>query len=210
MGLRAALEMTLSDDAPLSKLDDFVWQSLAAAASSKRHPWNWGIVSSVDAQGRPQGRTVILRDAIAESCTIDFHTDVRSAKTDQLDNGISWVFYAENQQVQLRVRGRADIIGGAEADQVWQKVPVRSRSAYVSRMAPGIPFEGDQPPPTDDRQVTEETSERGREYFRIIRTHVTQMDLLYLRREGHVRAQLDFEPPAGSKPRQSAANWILP
>ncbi|MEM6473831.1 MAG: pyridoxamine 5'-phosphate oxidase family protein [Planctomycetota bacterium] len=202
--------MILSNPEPLDHLHDFVWQSLRAAASSGRHPWSWGVITTADRDGQPNARTVILRQADEELAIIDFHTDVRSSKIAEMDNpSVAWVFYAESQKIQLRLTGFAKVINGEQADSAWKQTTLRSRSAYVSLASPGSESRGEQPPSTEDRQVNQEESERGREYFRVVRTFVREADLLYLRREGHVRARLNYRDSHATGPKASPS-WLVP
>jgi hypothetical protein len=97
------------------------------------------------------------------------------------------------------------VINGDEADRAWQATPLRSRAAYLSIPTPGAATEGSQPPETSDRQTTLAESERGRDNFRIVRTRVDSVDLLYLREGGHVRAKLSY--PADSA---VIADWVVP
>ena len=195
MGVRAAFDLALGSEDPLSEIDPLVWQNLAAGAASKRHPWNEGFFSTVlvdDAGlGRPRTRTVILRRVDRELRTIDFHTDVRSSKVGELKcPHVCWLFYAADTKMQLRVEGTAELIDGAEADEAWARTPLGSRPAYLSIERPGLPVEASTPPDTSDRVVSASESERGRTNFRIVRTTVTSVGLAVFAK-GRSRASQD-------------------
>lgn len=212
MSLRAAIETVLSSDKPLEKIDEYLWHSLRAGASSPRHVWNWGVFSTSDGQ-QTYSRTVILRSADPTNVTLDFHTDVRSEKLMQLDRcGVAWLFYSANDKIQLRLIGKAAVINDERADLAWKETSLRSRSAYVSLEPPGKTHHDPHPPSTDDRDVTQEESERGREHFRIVRTQVSGADLLYLRREGHHRIVLDYAPGSGQGENavSPSVRWVIP
>jgi hypothetical protein len=214
MGLRSAFDAVLVAPEPLAQLDELIWQSMGAGARSSRHPWNEGVLSTVDVDAgglpAPRVRTVILRGVDRQSCTIDCHTDARSAKVRQLDYWerkpqASWLFYSSSIKIQLRLEGTAELINDETADEAWNQTSLLSRSAYVSIEPPGLPHDGEQPPSTGDRIVTQLESERGRANFRILRTTIRRADLLYLRRSGHVRAQLDY-----ARPDRVSATWVVP
>jgi hypothetical protein len=210
MGLRSAFDLLLASDDPLGGMDPLIWQSLSGGASSKRHPWNEATFSTVavDSAGRvgPKSRTVILRGVDRTKRRIDFHTDLRSAKIEQLDNeNVCWLFYASATKIQLRLEGTASLVSGDEVEQAWQQTTTRSRAAYVSLDPPGSVATGTQPPDTSDRKVSRSESERGRSHFAIVRTVVRRADWLYLRREGHVRAELLYRDSG-----RCDVHWLVP
>jgi pyridoxine/pyridoxamine 5'-phosphate oxidase len=210
MALQSAFDLLLGSEQPLAGMEDLIWQSLSAGASSKRHPWNEASFSTIDVVSAeapvPKTRTVILRDVSREALTLDLHTDARSAKVTELEcPNVCWTFYAPGTKVQLRASGTAEIINDERADRVWRDVPLASRSAYVSLKSPGLAVDQDAPPDTSDREVSEQESERGRAHFRIVRTTVKQFDWLYLRRGGQVRAMLEYESAEDCR-----ARWLVP
>ena len=210
MGLQSAFDSLLSSEDPLSQINAMIWQSLAAGAASPKHPWHEGAFSTitVDPSGQvhPRTRTVILRSVDLKRRTIDFFTDARSAKVDQLQHpSVAWLFYASASKIQLRLQGSAMVIGGEEADAAWEQTSLASRSAYLSMTHPGNPSDSLQPPDTSDRNVSLAVSERGRVNFRIVQTTVETVDWLYLRRQGHVRARLDYR-----NEERVHASWLVP
>lgn len=210
MGLRSAFDMLLDSDEPKSGLEDLIWQSLVAGAASNKHPWNLGMFATVTNVGTkgasPKARVVVLRDALPEKRTVDFHTDVRSQKVSELKNqNVAWLFYVPSTQIQLRMEGTATVIDGEEADHWWAKTNLGSRASYLSMETPGVAARGSCPPSTTDRLVTEDESERGRANFRIVRTQIGSVDWLYLRNTGHVRAKIDYGDPS-----DVVCNWVVP
>jgi hypothetical protein len=199
---------------PLSGLDSLIWQSLTAGAESSNHPWNLGFLSTIDGFSRdsvrPRTRTVVLRDANRQSLTIDCHTDVRSGKVRQLTaqsqpSPVSWLFYEASTKIQLRLDGVAEVVNDDEADRAWQRTMLETRSSYLSIRTPGERSDGDQAPETDDRFVSQAASERGRANFRIVRMHVIHADWLFLRREGHLRAKIDYDAEG-----KADVYWVVP
>ncbi len=222
MSLKDAFDRLLDRDHPLDGIDDLVWEHLTAAGESSKHVWRTGGLVTTQPTGSasavsddaadslstsgaaPSARTVIVRRADASSRTIDCHTDLRSGKIDDLDasNLVAWLFYDHDSKIQLRLGGTAaHFHQGDEVDRAWQATPLASRSAYVTLRRPGVAIPGDRPPDGSDRRVDQETSERGRENFTILRTSVTWADWLYLRSGGHVRARVDYGV-------SGAANWV--
>ena len=214
MALQSEFDSLLDSSDPLTGLDRLIWNNLSAGSQSSQHPWRLGSLSTVqvtdESRVLPQSRTVVLRHADSNARLVECHTDVRSGKVSQLQQGqsgsdASWLFYEHGTRIQLRLNGVTHVINGDEADRAWRATPLRSRAAYLSIPIPGEPTQGSGPPDTSDRQTTLAESERGRENFRIVRTRVDTVDLLYLREGGHVRAKLSY-------PVDSAVtvNWVVP
>ena len=210
MSLQAAFDLLLGADEPLLELDQFVWQSLSEGVQSKGHPWNeadFATIDITDGAAAPRSRTVILRGADQASRTLDCYTDVRAGKVTQIQASggeVCWLFYKPTTKIQLRLEGVASIIDGPTADEAWQQTPLQSREAYLSLATPGNAVPGVHPPDTGDRKVSEPSSERGRENFRIVHTRITKGDLLYLRAGGHVRAQFSY-----SDSGQAHSTWVV-
>ena len=212
MGLQAAFDLLLASESALKGLDALIWQSLAAAATSAKHPWTNGClttISTIDGERPcPSSRTVVLRRCDVAARTIDCYTDVRSSKVNELESrggAVCWLFYHPSTKIQLRLQGSANVVNDKQADAEWETVSLRSRSAYLSVEPPGKAVVNPQPPSTDDRFVEQEESERGRENFRLIRTQVETVDWLYLRQGGHVRASLEY---GGKESVQES--WLVP
>ena len=214
VGLSTAFDLQLNSDDPISGMDSLIWNHLSAGAESSEHPWNLGFLSTIDRSTgdvvRPRSRTVVLRDARRQSLTLECHTDVRSEKVRQVTSQpapspVSWLFYEASTKIQLRLDGVAEVIDGSEADAAWQRTMLQTRSSYLSIRTPGERYAGHQPPKTDDRNVSQAESERGRAHFRIVRMRVEQADWLYLRRQGHVRAKIDYDAEG-----RADVYWVVP
>lgn len=192
----------------LEELDALIWRILADAVSSPDHPWNLAAFSTVSSTSTPACRTVVLREANSAARTIACYTDVRSQKVDDLHSQkrphAAWMFYDRDSKIQLRIEGETQVISGAEADQAWNDTSVESRAAYLSIATPGLVTEERSPPDTGDRIVSRDQSERGRQNFRIVRSDVRHIDWLYLKRDGHMRATINYLDG------QPVARWLVP
>lgn len=213
MGLQSAFDLLLGQSRPLVGIDDLIWNSLSAGAGSPKHSWNLGTIVTIASSpaSSPAARTVVLRRADAATRTVDCHTDRRSQKFQHISswNGpaaVSWHFYDASSKVQLRLNATATVIRQGDVwDEAWASTPLRSRSAYVSVARPGTSVESDAPPDVSDRIVDWDESERGRDHFVVVRTQVQSADLLYLKREGHVRALVRYDEKG-----IASASWLVP
>lgn len=214
MSLRASFDTILAAPRPLELLDDWVWDGLVAGSLSIRHAWSTAAFSTVERRDSgvyaPRSRTVVSRRVNRDMRTLEFFTDVRSAKIHQLqsEHGVAevcWLFYRPSTLIQLRVEGRAELLTGEAEEAAWWTTPLRSREVYSSIEPPGLVRSSFQPPETTDRELTESELKRGRENFRVVRTTVATADVLYLKREGHVRARIVYRD--GETP---ATHWVVP
>jgi pyridoxine/pyridoxamine 5'-phosphate oxidase len=231
MSLRTAFDSILNSPKPLDQLDGWLWQTLAAGVGSKRHAWNHGAFSTVEANRSgmlsPKTRTVILRRVNRENRSLDLYTDVRASKVHQLQptewsSGVAaegvggasrrganacWLFYRHSTKIQVRIEGHAATLGYDEEQAAWDAMPLRSRGMYASIEPPGLVLPSTQPPETSDRELSEVESQRGRENFRVVRTTAFLADILYLRREGHVRARIEYGVGGD---QASSPHWVVP
>ena len=211
MSLYSVFEDALQSSDSLTRVEASIWESLNAASGSNHHGWHSGSLNTVSLQDgsvdRVNSRTVILRAVDMEMRTIDCHTDVRSEKVSDLRtcSCASWTFYDPQSRIQLRLGGHAVVIDDAQADDAWQNTSLSSRAAYLSLATPAKESRDRSPPPTDDRFVSQEESDRGRENFRIVRMTVKTCDWLYLRREGHVRVRASYADPLNPE-----VCWLVP
>lgn len=211
MDMIAAADEMLARGSALSGLHDFVWSVMAAGVRESGHPWSYGSVSTVakrvDGSFSPRSRIVILRGVDPTSRSLDFYTDVRSAKVDEIfaASSVSWLFYDVESKIQLRLEGTAEVVQGAIADAAWSATPLASRAAYLSITRPGNRASSETPPDVSDRSTSLEDSERGRLSFRVVRTTVQRIDWLYLRGAGHVRAEIEYDPTG-----TPSVTWLVP
>jgi hypothetical protein len=98
--------------------------------------------ATVSAAGRPEVRTVVLRDLGADGSP-SFASDARSTKMGPLGDG-GWLelcLWRPEVGVQLRLLGRARVHSAddAHALAVWTALPLDTRALFFSE-APGVPL----------------------------------------------------------------------
>ena len=152
MGLQTAFDLLLSSEKPLDGIDALIWQSLEGGAAVNKHPWSIGCVMTIkktdDDSLCPSGRTVVLRRCDAVARTVDFYTDVRSAKVEEIElseGALCWLFYEPSTRIQLRLQGNATVVNDHRADVAWEAVTLQSRSEYLSADPPGKQVWSQQP-----------------------------------------------------------------
>jgi len=119
---------------------DHAWIMLGRGVRDRRSPFHTPTLATIDADGAPEARTIVLRGAMRETATLRFHTDRRSHKPFQLerDPRCSVHVYDHAAKIQLHLRGAARLHGeGDVADTAWTGSRARSRECYAQIAAPG-------------------------------------------------------------------------
>ncbi len=148
----------------------------------------------------------MLRKVDAEARWLQIHTDRRSHKVAEIaaNPGVAVHFYDPAAKIQLRVRGTATVHGDGPdpvADAAWAATRSFSRACY--RIDPGPGTALDRP---DGYAMPEpEDPEVGRETFRVLRVHVSEIEWLYLAARGHRRARFAWDADATLR-----AAWLTP
>jgi len=195
-----------------SKLDAAeieAWRMLEAGARSAKRAFHTPVLATVDAEGAPQARTVVLREADASTRVLRANTDQRSPKAAQLrhDSRVQMLFYDPDAKVQVRVTATAELLSdGPHKDAAWETSALGSRVCYLATEAPGstqaAPTSGLPDHADRGQRVAADLLEVGRENFSVMRFHVEQLDWLYLDSKGHRRAQFNY--------RTGTRYWVIP
>lgn len=121
-----------------------IWLELQRATQDRHHDWRTPVLSSVDLQGVPQARTVVLRQADPTTRQLMFYTDSRSPKVAELQNApqSALVFWSKRLGWQLRVQARVRVeTTGPLLDAAWARVSQSAAAGdYLSTHAPGSPL----------------------------------------------------------------------
>lgn len=175
-------------------IPDTVWASLHAAASDRSHPMRLCTVATINGDGLPDARLLVLRGALREQSQLWFHTDCRAPKIAQLASrpGICIVTYDPRAGIQLRVYGHAVIhTNDAVAARHWEQTELAVRYAYGATSPPGTPIPVRDPRMASRRRKrTTQELEEGRQHFAVIDVAVTSVDWLQVSESGDRRAVL--------------------
>ena len=179
-------------EADPSGLLDRIWQALHQATVERQHAWRTPVLATVDREGAPQARTVVLRHAAQSSATLHVYTDRRSPKVAQLaacPAGVL-VFWCPALSWQLRVRAAFTADDCSDCMQaVWSQVRhTRAAKDYLSAAAPGDPL------PAVGRLTSTEPQ------LAVLIGRVESIDWLEIGRDTHRRARFDHQ----------GASWLTP
>lgn len=181
-------------------------------ATDRRSEAHCPSVATLDANGLPSQRVMILRHVAWAARKLRFHTDARSAKTQTLPerNAASVLFYLPEAKIQLRLNGTISIAKvGDEIDQAWNNATLFARRAYMAIDAPGSsvdqPVSG-LPAYIEGRQPTENDITPARENFALLHVEFDTVEWLYLANSGHRRARWCWNESAA----HWTGNWLIP
>jgi len=199
-------------------LDELIhdcWVRLTRAVRDRRHPWRLPVLATVDGEGAPAARTVVLREVMREAAVLGCHTDRRSPKIEEIraDPRVAWTFYDPGSKLQVRARGRATVHLVTDDDPIalarWADTSLPSRRCYLAPHVPGTACDVPSPNLPDaleSRNPDAAESEAGRVNFAVLRTRVERFDVLALHAAGHERAAFEFDE-AGQVVRST---WLEP
>lgn len=189
---------------PVYNLQDtlrMAWERVEEGARKSRSPFHLFVLSTVDTEGRPQSRTVVLREASADGLWLRFNTDRRSSKfSEALANPSgSVVLYDPELKLQVRMAVRLQAIEGKALDDIWEATPSHSRKCYQVVGAPGNRLEVPEALEWDTASKDE-----GRSNFASFRAQVESLEVLALFASRHRRAQARYGAEG------VCAQWVVP
>ena len=159
-----------------------ILSELTEAGHKKDHPFRWPVLSTADAEGRPDARTVVLRSC--EEGIAAIYSDARTGKIQHLSAQphATLLFFDPARMLQVRASGEASVhCGDSLAESHWKKLPEGRRNEYQSSAAPGTNWT----PGAGERDET-----LGSRHFAVLYVRFQQLEVLQLAREEHQRVLL--------------------
>lgn len=163
---------------------------LTAATASARHPLHLATLATIDADGCPQARTVVLRHVDPARGEIRFHTDVRSPKVAAIrrDPRVALHWYDPAMRVQVRITAVAAIHhGDAVAADAWSRSAAMSRACYAAEPGPGTPLAAFPAAPV----APADGDDAGLRAFAVVACRFDAVELLCLHAVGHQRVRIN-------------------
>jgi pyridoxamine 5'-phosphate oxidase len=92
-------------------LEETIWRLLARGAIDAKHAFKLFSIATINADGLPDTRTVVLRSCDIAAKELCFHTDIRSGKIAHFKKQpeVCLLFWDHKQSLQLRVYGIVSI-----------------------------------------------------------------------------------------------------
>ena len=190
------------------EIEKKIWLLLNDAVKNRNSSFRIPVFIS-GIQSNFDGRIVVLRKVDEEKKVIQFHSDIRSEKIENLkkNNNAAMHFYDKEEKIQLRVKVEAKInYNNNITKESWLNTQHISRKCYLVDSGPGTisptPTSGLKPE-LDNFEFTKEESERGYKNFCVIICKIKNIEWLYLAAKGHRRARIDL---IGSE----KFTWLIP
>ncbi len=172
---------------------------LAEGATDPHSPWRTPTLATVG-PGAPGLRTVVLRRFLKSERQVEFHTDARSPKLGALRANpmVSLHGWDASRRVQLRLQGRANVLGGSESLKIWQSLPPQTQATYAVALPPGTPI------PSPEAASRTLPLAEAVAAFRVVRVELDELEWLHLAPGQHLRARFRWANGV------SASTWLVP
>lgn len=184
--------MTYSTDNPLqfppNNLVTTVWQELSRATKDRHHEWRTPALATVDSEGNPKVRTIVLRHADASAWTLQAYSDLRSPKCQQLMQSpcAQLVCWSVRRSWQLRISVHASVmVDGESVEKAWERMrQSKSSKDYLSPQAPGHVL-------ATQNDAIDLQNSSNHHFLAVLSFQVLSMDWLALGKGLHRRAHID-------------------
>jgi pyridoxamine 5'-phosphate oxidase len=179
------------------------WTELGRGVHDRRHGFHMPTLCTLDGEGMPVGRIVVLRKAVREQALLLMHTDARSEKAQALrglpeqTGPCTVVLYDISRRLQLRVRGLLTLHtqGPIVANQ-WAASSLSSRRCYLAPHAPGSvqpTMDHNLPEHLLGKTPTPDETRAGKDRFAVLACTMTSVDMLHLGAFGHSRCEWSYD-----------------
>ena len=136
----------------------------------------------------PSGRTVVIRGYNAEKNILTFHTNSHADKIKDINKNrfVSCIFYSRALKIQIRCFGDAIINHeNTRSKNSWNNMSDMSKECYFQDPLPGTKIK-------NYNTFSKEIISGESKYFSVIDVNIQKIDWLFLKREGHRRANIFF------------------
>ena len=162
-----------------------------------RHPFHICCLSTINPEGFPEARFLVLRAVNLKSKNFLFHTDLRSNKINsiKLNPNAEGVFYDKESKIQLRIPVKIEIHSQNEISlKQWSLLPKYSKLCYANHYAPGDVLQDPADNNINYSQISDKEGllESGYINFCVLVCHFNRIEYLYLSAQGHIRALISW------------------
>ena len=211
LGLTAQEEQSLAADTAdiLATIEEAAWERLTDALADPEHPYRNLTLATIDGDGHPHARLLVLREVDTPRRLLEFHTDTRSPKWAEIEKQprLSVLGYDPVERLQLRLRGTTQLYPpGSDANvMAWNSLSTWTRTTYCGG-PPGDALAHPEPGGLRPNPPSEAETEIGRARFGVIVFQSTILDWFQHNR-GQVRRAVFQYSEHGSL---ADASWIAP
>ena len=190
----------------LNTIHKTIWEYLEEGVSNSKSGFHFPTISTIDKNGYPSSRTVVLRKIEKKSKIISFNTDIRSNKWLEMKNNnkISINIYDASKKTQIRILGKGILNYNNENwDNAWKSTPNMSRECYSTPYSPSTIIQKPEDIDNNLKNIKDKEFEKYKVNFGRIDVHIHSLDWLYLIHTGHRRAQFIYDS-------KISMSWLAP
>ena len=123
----------------LKNIHSQVWEDFKDGVKNTKSSFHFPVISTIDKDGFPSSRTVVLRKIDKKNKIISFNTDIRSNKWNEIinNNKVSVSIYDTSKKTQIRILGKAIVNYKNKIwESAWNSTPRMSRECYSTPYSP--------------------------------------------------------------------------
>jgi len=183
---------------------------LNKGVKNRDHGFHTPVFNNISELNIINSRIVVLRKFDSQKLILNFHTDYRSNKIQDLHHHLNtfFLFYDSSIKIQLRIK-TSSIIHYKDriTKNSWALTSLSSRKCYLVLKAPSsktnVPEDG-LPHHLKGINPTKIESELGYKNFVVVENKILHIDWLHLASQGHRRLSINFTSTTPS------FQWIIP
>ena len=178
----------------LDTLHAQAWKRLARGVADRRAAARHPTLATVDAHGRPQARTVVLRAADRETGELRIYTDRQADKVAEV-RATPWAavhVWDQSAHLQLRLVAKVDVLTGSPVESIWNGLSEHARRCYGFGPASGESIDA----------ATAYEVMPSLDAFAVLALRAETMDVLHL---GHRHRRARY-----SRSDDWAGTWVVP
>ena len=190
----------------LKNIHSQVWEDFKDGVKNTKSSFHFPVISTIDKDGFPSSRTVVLRKIDKKNKIISFNTDIRSNKWNEIinNNKVSVSIYDTSKKTQIRILGKAIVNYKNKIwESAWNSTPRMSRECYSTPYSPSTVISKPEDIDLNLKKIKTEDYEKYKINFERIDIHIYSLDWLYLVHSGHRRAKFIYD-------KEVSMVWIAP
>ena len=201
--------MTQSNANPEFILSNII-SLLKKGLTDRKHGFHCPIFSNIAENKNISSRVVVLRKFDWIDLVLNFHTDYRSKKVDEIsiNPNTFFVFYVSKDRTQVKINTMSKINYKNEiTKKSWNLTNLSSRKCYLAEQAPSskTDFSEDSlPNHLKGIDPNKKESEEGYKNFVVVENKIQKIEWLYLSSSGHRRLLINFEKNINK------FQWLIP
>ena len=190
----------------LKNIHSDAWEDFKDGVKNTKSSFHFPVISTIDKDGFPSSRTVVLRKIDKKNKIISFNTDIRSNKWNEIinNNKVSVSIYDTSKKTQIRILGKAIVNYKNKIwESAWNSTPRMSRECYSTPYSPSTVISKPEDIDLNLKKIKTEDYEKYKINFGRIDIHIYSLDWLYLVHSGHRRAKFIYD-------KEVSMVWIAP